>query len=314
MTDWNRNESPYMTRALDCLFSQLGGNPYPDADPTAPAESAAPPAASLAETTPPPKVETQADLQAAYEWLLRERQRLDGYTNSQLARLQGEHQAMLTRHYTNEQVLILRAQELTNKEEFLTRQTRGLQEQAAQLAEREKALADQREALCKTHEEYAVVQESCTGVKRDAAMQHALLETLRAETEAVRQDREKARQDLDAMEQRLLDQREARAREQTLFAERQTELEQRLGALEQAEKAAQRRLAELDDLEARLRQEIEEREHELVGERQALDELAELLRQQPPIDAGYPALELAEKMVSHPLGVSTVYRNGHGRH
>jgi hypothetical protein len=294
-----------MLRALDCLFSQLGGNAYPEPNAAAPLGGSIPgpagqPAPPLTKPEAPPKVETQADLQAAYEWLLRERQRLEAYTNAQLAHIQNEHGAMIARHYTNEQVLILRSQELTNKEEFLTRQTRGLQEQALQLAEREKALAAQREELCKVHEEYAAVQASCTGVKRDTEVQHALLETLRAETAAVQQDRERARKDLDAMEQRLLEQCATRAKEQALFSERQAQLDQRFNALEKSEQAVQRRLAELDDVEARLRQQIKDKEDLLTEEREALDLLAERLRQRLVSHASHAAIELAEKMLAAP--------------
>jgi hypothetical protein len=281
MSAWNRSDSPHVLRALDSVFSQLGGKPDlesgPEAGATAPDSTAA---ASPAEIQPPPKVETQADLQAAYEWLLRERKRLENYTNSQLARLKNEHAAMLSRHYTNEQVLILRTQELANKEEFLTRQTRSLQEQAAQLAERERALADQREDLCRAHDEHAAVQESCDGARHDAEVQHALLDTLRAETVAVQRDREKARADLDVMEQRLEQQREGREREQALLAARQAELDQRFNALQKAEEATERRLRELDDLEARLQQEIEDQEHRLAAERKAVAAMAAQLRQQ----------------------------------
>jgi hypothetical protein len=282
MNLWTRTDSPHILRALDSLFSQLGGNSDLETDsalhavPTA--QVAAGPAA-LVDIQPPPKVETQADLQAAYDWLVRERKRLEAYTNAQLARLQQDHAAMVTQHYTNEQVMILRTQELASKEEFLTRQTRSLQEQAQKQAERDQALAGQREQLCRAHEEFAALQESCTGVQRDAQLQHALLETLRAETVAIQIDRAKAREDLDAMENRLQEQRALRDQEQALLSRRQGELDHRLKSLEQTEQATQRRLAELDDLEARLRHEIEEQEKQLAVERKAVEVLAARLRQ-----------------------------------
>jgi chromosome segregation ATPase len=293
MNTWNRNESPHVLRALDSVFSQLGGNPDlesgPDTLPMGQPHAGAagtPSGAALVEIQAPPKVETQADLQAAYEWLQRERKRLENYTNSQLARLQNEHAAMLSRHYTNEQVLILRSQELANKEEFLTRQTRSLQQQAEQLAQRETALAAQREDLCRAHDENAAVQESCTGARPDADVQHALLDTLRSETLAIQHDREKAREDLEVMEKRLEQQREARDREQALLATRQAELDQRFSALEKAQEATERRLRELDDLEARLQQEIEDQENRLAAERKAVAAMAAHLRQQAQEPSG----------------------------
>ena len=274
MSAWTRNESPRMLRALDCLFSQIGGE-----RPPAPSECGEPAAAPPAHVQPPPRVETQADLQAAYEWLVREKQRLDGYTNAQLQRVRHEHEAMLHRYYLNEQSLILRSQELTSKEEFLTRQTRGLQEQARQLAEREQALAAQREQLCQAHAELEALQEASADARRDAFLQHGLRDTLRAETAALQRDRQKARDDLEEMERRLQQQREAREKEEALLAARQAQLEQRLAALDRSEEAVQQRLAELDDMEARLQQEIEDQERRLAHERRAVEAQAALLRQ-----------------------------------
>jgi hypothetical protein len=48
-------------------------------------------------------------------------------------------------------------------------------------------------------------------------------------------------------------------------------MEQRYLALEKSEEAARRRLAELDDLEERLRQEVEEQERQLAQERQDME-------------------------------------------
>ena len=66
MSAWNRSDSPHVLRALDSVFSQLGGKPdlesSPEATVTGPADTTA---AGPAEIQPPPKVETQADLQAA---------------------------------------------------------------------------------------------------------------------------------------------------------------------------------------------------------------------------------------------------------
>jgi hypothetical protein len=277
--------SPLYVRALDRVFIQLGGNSDLEADLTSvacsPGEAPEAPTTSVvpAEVPPPPKVETQADLQSAYEWLLRERKRLETYTNSQLARLQQEHAAMVARHYTNEQMMILRSQEMANKEDFLTRQTRSLQEQAHEQSERERALTEQREQLCRAHEEHAKLQESCSGVTRDTQVQQTLLKAMRVETAAIKRDRERAARDLEAMQRQLQEQRAARTKQEALLAARQTELDQRLGILQKSEEAVQRRLRELDDLEARLRIEIEEQEKQVAAERRAVETLSKRLRQ-----------------------------------
>jgi hypothetical protein len=81
------------------------------------------------------------------------------------------------------------------------------------------------------------------------------------------------------MEKRLQEQQVGRAKEQALLATRQAQLDQRFDALEKAEEAAQQRLTELDDLETRLRYEIEDREKQLAAERAAVEAFAAQLRQ-----------------------------------
>ena len=82
-----------------------------------------------------------------------------------------------------------------------------------------------------------------------------------------------ARLNLEALTTALAEQQAARAKEQILLNARRDQLEARLRTAERAEALAQRREAELDELEARLFQEVE-------GQRRQLDEreakLAEL--------------------------------------
>jgi hypothetical protein len=56
------------------------------------------------------------------------------------------------------------------------------------------------------------------------------------------------------------------------------QMEQRCRTLEKAEEAAKRRLAELDDLEERLREEFETQERQLAQERRELETLRNQLR------------------------------------
>src|SRR5687768_14298724 len=106
-------------QALDFVFARLGGDP-----------AAQPPGEEHdAETdpSPVPVVNSPEELRAASEWLARERQRLEAYTRSQLARVQEERQALAQQQYLNEQTLIFRSQELTRREEMLLTQGRSLQ-------------------------------------------------------------------------------------------------------------------------------------------------------------------------------------------
>jgi hypothetical protein len=264
---------------LDSLFTDLADldrAPAPAAFPGRETFAAEPAEGSgVADTTevpPPPPIETQADLQDAYE--LRERKRLEDYTKTQFTRLQSEHGAAITRNYLNEQALALRSQELRQQEQFLVQQSWALQQQARELAEREQALAGQREQLCRDHEGAAALDETGTGVRRDTDQQRTLLETLRAETAALQSDRLRALEDLKTLEETARQQREARAKQEALLAARQAHLEQRLLALDKSEEAVQQRLAELDDLEACLRKELEAEERRLAAERRSFEALA----------------------------------------
>src|SRR5262249_48608998 len=70
----------------------------------------------------PPAIRSDDDVRAANEWLQRERKRLQEYTETQLARVANEHQALVSQNYRNEQQMILACQELSRKEEMLARQ------------------------------------------------------------------------------------------------------------------------------------------------------------------------------------------------
>src|SRR5262245_25855917 len=104
------------TQIVDWLFSRIGGNGGDEPPPESKPERSNDVSASLAAPPPnPPAVTSAADLQAAHEWVLRERKRLESYTEAQLRRLHGEHQAQLQQSYLNEQGLVLRCQEVSRK-------------------------------------------------------------------------------------------------------------------------------------------------------------------------------------------------------
>jgi hypothetical protein len=277
---------PPHTQALDVLFCRLGAarldEPIPPnglvgaAPLTAP--SNAEDAAALAATEPPPSLEGAKDVQAVYEWMKRERGRLETYTRGQLARLQAERMELIHQNYLNEQGVILRVQELGRKEELLGQQARTLQQQAQELTQRERALAAQLEHWCRARDELASLEEASVSARQDMDAQRAALAALRAETAALQKSREAAEGDLGALVNALEEQREARIREQALHAARQKQLEERLQAADRAETAAQQRIAEVEELEARLRHEIEDQERLLAAERRELEHLYDNLR------------------------------------
>jgi hypothetical protein len=228
---------------LDQVFARLGGSSI---DPPPPAEPDLP---GLAQMPPPPPLRGPGDLQAAHEWLIRERKRLEGYTQAQLVRLQREHGAVVQQNYLNEQSLILRSQEVARAEGLLANQHRALQERAAEVSRREQALAEQLARFYQTQEEVKT--------------QDNLLTSLREEAAALQRSREASLADLEAIEQARKDQQEMRAKEQALLEARQAHLEARLSVAERAEADACRREAEFDELEARLVREFEERQASL---------------------------------------------------
>jgi chromosome segregation ATPase len=238
MADWNAGPGP-STQVLDWLFSRLAGG-GPTVAPVVRAKVDDP-----GTSAPPPAIRDAADLQAAADWLQRERKRLEGYTQVQLARLQSEHEELVRQNYLNEEALILRSQELSRTEEMLATQSRALQQQAEELSRREQALAARHD--------------------------------LGAEAEALQQARAAAQADLEALAVTLTEQQASREKEQARLAARKAQLEARLQAAERAEAGAQRREAELDELEARLLREIEGERQQLAATRRELDEWQRVL-------------------------------------
>jgi chromosome segregation ATPase len=211
----------------------------------------------FAETEPPPPMESAADLRAAHEWLLRERERLDIYTRGQLLRTQREHQAFVQQTYLKEQALVLRTQELNRKEEMLVHQFGVLRQKAAAVEEQERKVAPYLEALRNAQAELEDLRRQSCALHADVKGQQALRERLRSEAESLEREREATRADLAAREAAFREEKRA-------VAARHARMDQRLQALDEAEAAAARRVAELDELEARLRREFREQEEELA--------------------------------------------------
>jgi chromosome segregation ATPase len=135
------------------------------------------PEGDAAGCSPPPVIRRSSDLAAASEWLQRERARMDGYTKSQLERLQKEHQALLSQNYRNEQALIEKIQELGRKEEFLNRQHRELQTQLqARLQAAEQAETAGRRREAEFDETEARLLQELEGQRRRMAEQQAALD------------------------------------------------------------------------------------------------------------------------------------------
>jgi chromosome segregation ATPase len=213
---------------------------------------------------------------------------LQQYTEIQLARIRGEHEALVNRIYHSEQTMILGCQELSRKEELLAQQSRVLQQQAGELSQRERALAGQLEQWSKVQGELADLCQARVRTEEETEQQRALLDTLRGEAMALQKSREATQAELEAMARALDEQREARAKEQALTRTHQAQMDKRLRDLDRAEQAVQRRVAELDELEARLREEFEGQERQLAEQRRDITALYARLRQRAQEGSGAP--------------------------
>jgi hypothetical protein len=254
---------------IDWLFSQLPGvDPgYGEAAPglavTSPTFSphldgqTGPAAiASWAGPQPPPALKDSSDLQAAYQWLLIEKQRLDEYTRIQFNALRQQHQAVLTKHFRSEEALALRSQELNREIQFLASQTAAFQKRAQELVEREMLLASQMERLSQAQKELLAIEQTGESGRQETEEQQARLEKLRSETAQLQSVEASARVEFSSFETGLRDRQKAWEQKQEEIRVRLAQMEERYLALERAEAAAQRRLAELDELEQRLQREF----------------------------------------------------------
>ncbi len=238
---------PLQAPAVDCLFVQMaegngaGRSVVPRAE-LRPPPTQEPPADW---PDPPADLENIPELREAYRWLQGERRRLEEYTRTQFAAIQQRHQAILAQHFRNEENLALRTQELNREMTFLAAQTKIIQERAAELAQREQALAE-REAQMRLHHDSAPPPLAESDWPADA---------------------EAAPNELAEVANALKEHQAIWESKQAAIAGRLAQMEQRYLALEQAEEAARRRMAELDELENRLMQEFEKQERELALER-----------------------------------------------
>ena len=268
---------PPPIQVIDWLFTHYNDQPAPLAAPSGDG-------ALNWEPEAPPPIQDPADLRAANDWLLRERGRLRQYTETQLARIRTEHQSLVQQKYLNEQTMILGGQELTRKEELVTRQSRALQQQALELSRREQALCGQLEQWSQARGELESLSEVRVRTEQETEQMRALLGGLRDETLALQKARESTQAELEAMTRALDEHRDERAKDLARARSNQEEMERRLRALDLAEQAAQRRVAELDELEVQLREEFEDQERRLAAQRRDVTAMYARLREGAPKD------------------------------
>lgn len=291
------NRTPVNLASLDWIFGRMAGQwtsnglppdivdqaGLPAGPPTAAAAPYGSPTTAWA-PQPPPALTDQASLQAAYEWFEAERIRLEEFTRQQFATVRAHQQADLARHYRNEETLALRAQDLNREMQFLATQSQALQARARQLAQWEGSLSLQAQKLFEAHEQILLIHQTSGNVQEDLEAHQASLERMREEMAQLQTAEAAARSTFAVFDANLADRQRAWEKKQADLTARQMEMEQRYQALEQSEEAATKRLAELDDLENRLREEFEGEQRQLGLERQEIEALyAELRSRSQPL-------------------------------
>jgi hypothetical protein len=221
-------------------------------------------------------------MQAAYQWLQNEKDRLEKYTHAQLDILHRKHQEEVQRHYRHEESLVLRAQEVNRELQFLASQSQAMQQRAGELAQWESSLAAQMDKVHRAQEEFLKIQQTSDNLQKDTEAQQRCLEALRAETAQLQVSRTTAHAEFAKLETTLTEHHQLWQTKQAEITARQIEMEERYRRLEEMEAAARRRLAEVDDLEERLRQEFETQQTQLARDRRDLEMLYEKLRRQQP--------------------------------
>lgn len=249
---------PLQAPAVDCLFVQMADGT--DTGTPAPAQPQWCPAGW---PDPPADLEKVPELREAFQWLQAERRRLEDYTRNQFAALQQRHQAILAQHFRNEETLALRTQELNREMAFFAAQAKIIQERAGELARREKAVAEQAERLRAQQELQGLGEHPLGPDPADWPI-----------------DTEAPANELAEAASALAEHQAAWEGKQAEIADRLAQMEQRYQALERAEEAARRRMAELDELENRLTQEFERQERQLALERRQVETLRARLRLQ----------------------------------
>ena len=277
MSATDRQLSP--VPAVDFLFTHMGGGGAP-----APVLAAA--EKTPAAVGPPPELKSPADWDAARQWLLREKQRLEEFTRQQFAALQAEHQRLLAQNYQNELALALRDRELNQRAELQSAQEAALGQRDRELVRRDAAAAERVRQVEFLKSEIERLQRDRDGLAAEVGSVRDLVGRVEAVLGPRRQDWAAA---LAAIERR------------------QDELICRFEDLGREESLLQRRFTELHETEERVRRELEARERQLAAAVRGLDCLPDsgatprssksLRTSHPPVAPKVP--RTPERLMSH---------------
>jgi len=238
-----------------------------------PAESSSVRSALPHEANPPPG----PDSVVTAEWLRVEKERFDAYVMGGLARLEQARRENAEAESRHEAACVTRSIELS-------RQFAGLDARRQDLDFREESLRREKDALAGREEEVARRE----GELAERAATVTALESRRAGLEAEALDLARLISELrPAVERMELRKAEAEAVRAELAA-RQSALDRRLIEVGRSELAFQKRLAEFEEMELTVRQELEEREADLEHQRRTLVEEVRALRERVSIATPTP--------------------------
>lgn len=212
------------------------------------------------EVTPALPVALPVNAGSDEEWLREEKERLETYLTNHLDLLRQQREEFARSRSEAEADLLTR-------EMKLNRQLKSAERRERALTLREAALDARSDRKSAVEEDILQLSKFQEQVQRDLDTQKEILEQLFQEVNLVRDRARVAKKDFDSLRKAS---RKAHA-EQKEWQSRRTLLEHRENALQQAEEALQRRIAENEELEEQLRGELDRREQELIIENRELE-------------------------------------------
>jgi hypothetical protein len=238
--------------------------------------------------SPPPSLtlEPPEDEPGEKQWIGEEAQRFKAYIGQQLSALRQQRHDLTALHAQLEAKSITREQELNRQQSVLAAKTDLLRQREEVIARQEMALARGREELAELEQTLRDFQEQRNLAEQEIVDLRRRGNALRAEVEQLQHSANAVREGMKALEE----QRRAFKAEQDAWAERLALWERRQSTLDRDEQSLQRRTAEVEELEERVRAELEERARALDRRQKLLDQQEQRLAPPPwsPPQPGVP--------------------------
>jgi len=200
-----------------------------------------------------PEAETQADR----DWLREERERLQAYMADQFAALRRQREEFLVWRSQVESTLVTREQELN-------RLLKHMGGRIAEIERAEAAAASERQAL-------DAVRQSRDRIREQVAVEQGRLAHLRDETDRWHRESRKARMTCAVLEGMARERQAVHETQDRECQHRENSLDRRQAALDRAEEELRLCVAESEELEVHLRQDLERQRREMAREGRELE-------------------------------------------